>query len=43
MAAPLSSDEFAHRRKRARRTARVIALVAVGIYAAFILSGVLRA
>lgn len=37
----LRPDEFAARRKAARRTAFVVALIAVGVYVAFILSGVL--
>lgn len=34
------ADDFALRRKRAVRTALVVAAIAVGIYVAFILSGV---
>jgi len=35
-------QQVAARRRRARRTALIVALVAVGVYAAFILSGVLN-
>jgi len=35
------ADELALRRRRSRRTALVVGLVAVAIYAGFILSGVL--
>ncbi|WP_268768315.1 MULTISPECIES: hypothetical protein [Stenotrophomonas] len=35
------SDELALRRRRSRRTALVVGLIAVAIYAGFILSGVL--
>ncbi len=35
------ADELALRRRRSRRTALVVGLVAVSIYAGFILSGVL--
>ncbi|WP_433853335.1 hypothetical protein [Stenotrophomonas nitritireducens] len=34
-------DELALRRRRSRRTALVVGLIAVAIYAGFILSGVL--
>ena len=35
------ADELALRRRRSRRTALVVGLIAVAIYAGFILSGVL--
>lgn len=37
----LQPDELALRRRRSRRTALVVGLLAVAIYAGFILSGVL--
>ena len=36
-----ATDEFAQRRKRARRTALIVGVVALAIYVSFILSGVL--
>jgi len=38
---PLSQDDIARRRKHAVRTALVVAGIAVAIYVAFILSGVI--
>lgn len=38
---PLQPDELALRRRRSRRTALVVGLLAVAIYVGFILSGVL--
>ncbi|MGC4010510.1 MAG: hypothetical protein QM805_16870 [Pseudomonas sp.] len=35
-------EQLARRRRGAVRTARIVAAIAVGVYAAFILSGVLR-
>ncbi len=40
---PLPNDETTRRRKAAVRTALVVGGIAVAIYVAFILSGVLRA
>ena len=37
---PLTPDQVAARRKAVRRTALVVAAIAVGVYVAFILSGV---
>ncbi|WP_158238373.1 MULTISPECIES: hypothetical protein [Luteimonas] len=41
MPTPLAPDEIAARRRRAKRTAGIAALIAAGIYVAFILSGVI--
>ena len=41
MTLPPTDDEQAQRRKRAVRTALVLGIVAVAVYEAFILSGVL--
>ena len=38
---PLTPDQVAARRKAVRRTALVVAAIAVGVYVVFILSGVL--
>ncbi len=38
---PMQPEELALRRRRSRRTALVVGLVAVAIYVGFILSGVL--
>ena len=38
---PLTADQAAARRKSVRRTVLLVAAIAIGIYAAFILSGVL--
>jgi hypothetical protein len=39
----IDRDKLAERRRRAVRTALVLAAVAVGIFIAFVLSGVLKA
>ncbi|MCD9030001.1 hypothetical protein LDO26_17565 [Luteimonas sp. BDR2-5] len=41
MPTPDANDDLAARRRRARRTAGIVALIAAGIYVAFILSGVI--
>jgi hypothetical protein len=42
-AAPMNSQQTDERRRRIRRTTIVLALVALGIYVAFIASGVMKA
>lgn len=40
---PTDNQEIARRRKGAVRTAWIVAVIAIGVYVAFILSGVLAA
>jgi uncharacterized membrane protein len=42
-AAPMKSQQTEEQRRRIRRTTIVLALVALGIYVAFIASGVMKA
>ena len=42
-AAPMNSQQTDEQRRRIRRTTIVLALVALGIYVAFIASGVMKA
>jgi hypothetical protein len=42
-AAPVNSQQTDEQRRRIRRTTIVLALVALGIYVAFIASGVMKA
>ncbi len=41
--APMDEQQVAASRRRARRTAIIVAAIAVGVYVTFILSGVLKA
>ncbi|WP_374012528.1 hypothetical protein [Pseudoxanthomonas koreensis] len=43
MTTPTDNQDIARRRKAAVRTAWVVGVIAIGVYVAFILSGVLNA